>query len=104
MSGGSGSDWVLLGTLENGEALLNSCYLKRSAGDRREGGAYAARNEHLGSLKKKSKPVCSIKEQHFVWSGLNDGFPGPCCMQNITHENSSKPEAGSKYVFWKKIK
>lgn len=42
-------DCVLHGRRENGEELLNSCYLKRSAGDRREGGANTARSERLSN-------------------------------------------------------
>lgn len=40
-------DCVLHGRRENGEELLNSCYLKRSAGDRQEGGANTARSKRL---------------------------------------------------------
>lgn len=45
-----GGTAVLRGGRENGEELLNSCYLKRSAGDSREGGANTARNKHLKYL------------------------------------------------------
>lgn len=58
---------MLHGTRESGEELLNSCYLKRSAGDRREGGAYTARNEHLISAR-----LCVLhrKKPIFMWSGV----------------------------------
>lgn len=62
---GAKSDWVLHGAQESGEELLNSCYLKHSAGDRRGGGAYTARSEHL-EIVKKFKPVCSMKATHFI--------------------------------------
>lgn len=41
-------DLMVRGARESSVALLNSCYLKRSGRDRRGGGAYTARSEHLG--------------------------------------------------------
>lgn len=43
-------DCVLHSRQEKREELFNSCYLRRSAGDNRGGGANAAKNEHLRQL------------------------------------------------------
>lgn len=45
---GAEDDLMVRGARESSVELLNSCYLKRSGRDRRGGGAYTARSEHLG--------------------------------------------------------